>query len=380
MSSSHPVIIEALRTPIGTERGVLKTAKVDQLVTPLIAELAARCPQPEQINQVILGNVRGPGGNLARYCALDADLPQRVTGLTVDQQCGAGLAAVECARGALVLNRGFVLAGGAQSASTQPRTFWPGASTDDLDLLEEFTRAPFVPERFDDPGMGLAADLLAAEHGISRQRQDAYAARSHERAVRSAEAGIFDAEIVPVFGVAADERPRRGFTPQRLSRFRPVFREGGTVTAANSCGVNDGASMVLMTDAATHARLGLPGLRILDAVTLGGTPARPGFGLVPAVRELYARTGLGPDDFDVVECNEAFAGQILACLDAIGIPEERNCVEGGALALGHPWAATGAVLLTRLFTQLVREQRGTRGLAAIAIAGGMGAAIAVETC
>lgn len=378
--SNQPVIIDAVRTPIGTEHGALKHATVDQLVTPLIAELAARCPAPEQIEQVILGNLRGPGGNLARYCALDAGLPQRVTGLTVDQQCGAGLAAVECARGALALNPGFVLAGGAQSASTQPRTFWPDGSTAGPDALEEFTRAPFVPERFDDPGMGLAADLVAAEHGIGRQRQDAYAARSHERAVRSLDAGTFDAEIVPVADVRSDERPRRGFTAERLARFRPIFRDGGTVTAANSCGVNDGAAMVLMTDAETHAGLGLPGLRILDAVTIGGMPARPGFGLVPAVRKLYERTGLGPGDFDVVECNEAFAGQILACLDAIGIPDERNCVQGGALALGHPWAATGAVLLTRLFTQLVREERGGRGLAAIAIAGGMGAAIAVEVC
>lgn len=378
--SSSPVIIDAVRTPIGTEHGSLKNVTVDQLVTPLIAELAARCPEPAAISQVILGNLRGPGGSLARYCALDAGLPQQVTGLTVDQQCGAGLAAVECARGALALNPGFILAGGAQSASTQPRTFWPAALADAPGGLEEFTRAPFVPERFDDPGVGLAADLLAEECGIGRARQDAYAARSHQRAVHSIDAGVFDDEIVLIAGVTTDERPRRGFTQQRLARFRPVFRPGGTVTAANACGVNDGASLVLMTDAHTHARLGVGGLRILDLVTVGGTPARPGIGVVPAVRRLYERTGLGPDDFEVVECNEAFAGQILACLDEIGIPDERNCVQGGALALGHPWAATGAVLLTRIFTQLVREGRGGRGLAAIAIAGGMGAAIAVEAC
>jgi acetyl-CoA C-acetyltransferase len=198
--------------------------------------------------------------------------------------------------------------------------------------------------------------------------------------VRSIDAGVFNDEIVPIDGIRVDERPRRGFTVQRLARFRPVFRPGGTVTAANSCGVNDGAAMVLMADAVTHARLGVPGLRILDAVTVGGDPSRPGFGVAQAVRLLYERTGLGPDDFDAVECNEAFSGQILACLDAIGIPDERNCVQGGALALGHPWAATGAILMTRLFTQMVREGGGGRGLAAIAIAGGMGAAMAVEAC
>jgi acetyl-CoA C-acetyltransferase len=375
--SDRPVIVDALRTPIGTERGMFRAVTVDRLVTPLIVELVSRCTAPDRIGQVILGNVRGPGGNLARYCALDAGLPRTVTGLTVDQQCGSGLAAIECARGALALNPGLVLAGGAQSASTQPLTFWPGAGAGEP---EEFNCARFAPERFDDPGMGPAADLLAGEHGVSRQRQDAYASRSHERAVRSIDAGVFDDEIVPIDGIRIDERPRRGFTVQRLARFRPVFRPGGTVTAANSCGVNDGAAMVLMADAVTHARLGVPGLRILDAVTVGGDPSRPGFGVAQAVRLLYERTGLGPDDFDAVECNEAFSGQILACLDAIGIPDERNCVQGGALALGHPWAATGAILMTRLFTQMVREGGGGRGLAAIAIAGGMGAAMAVEAC
>lgn len=376
-----PVIIDAIRTPIGTEHGALKSVTVDQLASPLIAELARRCPAPEQISQVILGNLRGPGGNLARYCALDAGLPQQVTGLTVDQQCGAGLAAVACARGALALDAGIILAGGAQSASTQPRTFWPGASTDTpAEDLEEFTKAPFVPERLDDPGMGLAADLLADEQQIGRDRQDAYAARSHQSAVRSIDDGIFDNEIWPIAGVGQDERPRRGFTEQRLARFRPVFRANGTVTAANSCGVNDGASLVMVADAETHARLGVPGLRILDMVTVGGTPARPGFGIVPAVEKLYRHTGLGPADFDAIEFNEAFAGQVLACLDAVGIADDRNCLQGGALALGHPWAATGAILLTRLFTQLVRQGRGRRGLAAIAIAGGMGTAVAVEVC
>lgn len=375
---TNAVIIDALRTPIGTEGGALKSITVDQLVTALLRELAARCPTPDAITQVVLGNVRGPGGNLARYCALDAELPQHVTGLTVDQQCGAGMAAIEVGLGTLARNPGaYILAGGAQSASTQPSTFWPPIGDQQA---EQFTRAPFVPDRFDDPGMGLAADLLAEEHGIGRERQDAYAARSHDRAVATQDAHGFDAEIVPIGGIHRDERPRRGFTTERLARFRPVFREGGTVTAANACGVNDGAAMVLLTDAATHARLNVPGLRILDIVTIGGTPNRPGIGLVPAVQKLCARTGLGVDDFDVIEFNEAFAGQILACLDALGIADERNCSQGGALALGHPWAASGAVLVTRLFSQLVRQGRGRRGLAAIAIAGGMGAAIAVEVC
>lgn len=372
-----PVIIEAVRSPLGTEGGALRAVSVDALVTPFLRRLSESCPEPDAIREVVLGNVRGPGGNLARYCALDAGLPEHVPGLTLDRQCGAGMAAIEHARGTLAFEPGFVIAGGAQSASTQPLTAWPAAPGAEP---VPFTRAPFAPPRFEDPDMGLAADLLAAERGISRERQDAYALRSHERAVAAQDAGIFDAEIVPLAGVTADERPRRGWTLDRLARFRPVFRAGGTVTAANACGVNDGSAAVLLTDAETHDRLGVPGLRILDVVTVGGAPRRPGFGIVPAVERVCARLGLGVDAFDAIECNEAFAGQVLACLDAVGIPEEANCRQGGALALGHPWAASGAVLVTRLFTQLVRERRGRLGLAAIAIAGGMGSAMVVEAC
>jgi acetyl-CoA C-acetyltransferase len=229
-----------------------------------------------------------------------------------------------------------------------------------------------------DPDMGLAADLLAAEHAVTRGRQDAYAARSHARAHITQEAGGFDAEIVPVDGVHRDERPRRGLTVERLARFRPAFRPEGTVTAGNACGVNDGAAAVAIVDAATHERLGLPGLRILGTATAGVDPNRPGIGIVPAVRAALARAQVGLDDIDVVELNEAFAGQVLACCDELGLAPERVCAEGGALAIGHPWGASGAVLVVRLFSQLVRRGRGRLGLAAIAVGGGQGIAVVFE--
>ena len=269
-----------------------------------------------------------------------------------------------------------MLAGGVESASTAPWRFWP---PEDGQEPVRYERAPFAPAELGDPDMGLAADLLAAEHGIDRDRQDAYAARSHARALAARAAGAFDAEIVPVAGLERDERPRP-LTVERLARLRPAFREDGTVTAGNSCGVNDGAAAVALVDAATHRDLGLPGLRVLATATAGVDPNRPGLGVVPAARAALDRAGLSLDDVDVVELNEAFAGQVLACCDELGLDEERVCPEGGALALGHPWGASGALLVVRLFSQLVRAGRGEVGLAAIAVGGGQGVAMVVQRC
>ncbi|QGF24576.1 thiolase family protein [Raineyella fluvialis] len=372
-----PVIVDALRTPIGTVGGALRAISAGDLLAPVLAELADHCDAP--IDEVVIGNIRGPGGNPARVATLAAGLDVATPAVTIDRQCGSGMAAIEYSVAMLSGPRqGFQIAGGTQSASTQPLTFWPAASPDDEP--RQYFRAPFTDAGHADPEMGAAADLLSAEHGIGRERQDAYAARSHQRAVTSADAGAFAGELVPVGGLDRDERPRRGFTTQRLARFRPAFTPEGTATAANSCGVNDGAAAVLICDGRTAARRGLPGLRVLDAVTVGCDPERPGWGIVPAVQWLVERSGVHLDDVDLLDFNEAFAGQVLSCLDALGIDELRNCPQGGAIALGHPWAATGAVQLTRMFTQMVRHNTtGARlGLAAIAIGGGQGSAMLVE--
>jgi acetyl-CoA C-acetyltransferase len=226
--------------------------------------------------------------------------------------------------------------------------------------------------------MGLANDLFAQRHGITREQQDRYAARSHARAVTALEAGRFVDELVAVGRLASDERPRRGLTVERLARLRPAFRGDGTVTVGNSCGVNDGAAAVTVVDAESHRRSGRPGLRVLATATAACDPNEPGYGLVPASRLALERAGLKLGDVDVVELNEAFAGQVLACCRELGLDPERVCPEGGALALGHPWGASGAVLLVRLFSQLVRRRSGRFGLAAIAAGGGQGVALVVE--
>ncbi len=379
-----PVVVAARRTPIGTAGRSLAGCTAADLAAAVVGDLAAApgtTPGTVQggvpVREVVLGNCMGPGGDVARVAALQAGLPATVPGLTVDRQCGSGLAAVVLAVAQLRGETGAVLAGGVESASTAPWRMWPPRGEEPPVRYE---RAPFAPAGLGDPDMGPAADVVAREHGITREAQDAYAVRSHARAVATGRAGGFAAELVPVAGLDTDERPRAGLTVERLGRLRPAFVPGGTVTVGNSCGINDGAAAVTLVDAGTHRRLGVPGLRVLATATAGVDPARPGLGIVPAARQALDRAGLGLDDVDVVEFNEAFAGQVLACCAALELDPERVCREGGALGLGHPWGASGAVLLVRLFAQLVRGGAGRTGLAAIAVGGGQGVAVVVEVC
>ena len=377
-SEDAPVLIAARRTPIGTAGRSLAALTAADLAAPVIRALADELEPAARadLRDVVLGNCMGPGGDVARVAALQAGLPVSVPGLTVDRQCGSGLAAVVLAVSMLRAEPGVVLAGGVESASTAPWRFWPPADGGEPTRYE---RAPFAPANLGDPDMGQAADLLAREHGIPRRAQDEYAARSHARAVATQVAGGFDVEIVPVAGVTTDDRPRPGLSVERLARLRPAFLSDGTVTAGNSCGINDGAALVTAVDAGTHRRLGVPGLRVLATATAGVAPDRPGLGIVPATQLALDRAGLTLDDVDVIEFNEAFAGQVLACCAALGLDPERVCPEGGALALGHPWGASGAVLAVRLFTQLTGRPGGY-GLAAIAVGGGQGVAMVVQSC
>ncbi len=377
-ADDSPVIVSAVRTPIGTAGRSLRSLSAAELAAPVLAALAVSVDvEPEELSEVILGNCMGPGGDVARVAALESGLPATVPALTVDRQCGSGLAAISVAASMLRAEPGVVLAGGVESASTAPWRYWPPLAGG---KPERYERAPFSPASLGDPDMGLAADLMAEEHSVSRERQDEYAARSHELAARTLDAGGFDAEIIPVGGVICDDRPRPGMTAQRLSRLPAAFRDTGTVTAGNSCGINDGAAAVTMVDRATHSRLGVPGLRVLATAAAGVDPNRPGFGIVPATEQALERAGLLLSEIDVVELNEAFASQVLTCCDALALSPERVCVEGGALALGHPWGASGAVLVVRLFSQLVLRPGGRYGLAAIAAGGGQGVAMVVERC
>ncbi len=373
-----PVLVAGRRTAVGTSGHALARVDVVGLTAPVLAALARDVAALERpIDDVVIGNCLGPGGDIARVAALAAGLGDQVPGVTVDRQCGSGLDAVlQAASRVRAGDAELVLAGGAESASTAPWRFWPpAAGADPL----RYTRAPFAPPGRPDPDMGEAADALAADLGISRAEQDRYAARSHRLTHEAALAGRYAAEIVALPELSVDQRPRPGMTESRLARLRPAFGPAGTATAGNSCGVSDGAAVLAVTTCAAARAGNLPYLRILGAAVAAGRPELPGLAPAPAVRRLLDRPGIAVAvrDIDAVEVTEAFASVVLAVIGELGIDEDRVCSEGGAIGLGHPWGASGAILLLRLMSRLLRPAAtGTGlGLAGCAIGGGQGLAM-----
>jgi len=378
-----PVIIGALRTPVGRAHGRLASFDVTQLLVPLIHRLVEDAEvAPDAIDDIIVGNAAASSGNIARLAGLSAGLPNSVPGVTVDRQCGSGLEAIIIACRLVEAGAGEIyLAGGVESVSTAPwrveKPLQAGA------LPRFFSRARFSPDEIGDPEMGIAAENVADKYGISRERQDAFALRSHERAVRASEEGRFKQETVPLATrqgtVDADECPRRDTSLAKLAQLKPVFKPTGSVTAGNCCPLNDGASLVLVTSAArARALRASRQLDFIDAASAGVDPNLLGLGPVPSTRKLQHRLGgldLGTIDF--IEFNEAFASQVLASLDALGIDETRVNLQGGAIALGHPFGASGSILVTRLFAQMTdpsatQAGRSIGGLAMLGIGGGLG--------
>lgn len=387
------VLTAGRRTPVGTAGHGLAAVDVIGLAAPVLAAVAdAVAPAGRPVDEVLLGNCLGPGGDVARVAALAAGLGEDVPGVTVDRQCGSGLEAIRLAS-ALVRagDADLVLAGGVESASTAPWRYWPPERADGAaagpEAARRYTRAPFAPAGFPDPDMGVAADDLAAARGIDRGRQDAWAARSHALTIAAVGDGLFDDEIVPVAGVRRDERPRPGLDGTRLARLRPAFpRADGiapTATAGNSCGISDGAAVVAVTTAAVATAAGLPSVQVVGGAVAAADPALPGAVPARAVRRLLTRHGLSVDDVAAVEVTEAFASVVLAAVDELGLDSARVCAEGGAIALGHPWGASGALLVLRLLSRLTRpgapEARpGAFGLAVCAIGGGQAVALLVR--
>lgn len=344
--------------------GMLRHMQPHELAAPVLQSLAEGLEGV--IDEVILGNVVGPGGNVARVAALEAGLPLSVTGLTIDRQCSAGLEAIRMACYFVQGGAGSCyLAGGVESSSTSP---FP-------------ERARFSPDKIGDPDMGVAAELVAKEYGISRLKQDQFALLSYERSWASFQAGLFNEEIVPIGALSVDEEfsKKRNFE-LLLKRAKPIFmKENGTVTAANSCGINDGASAVLVMEENLAKSYGFnPVLRFVDSVVSGVHPNFPGISPVPAITELLARNKLVMDEIDLIEINEAFSSKIVACQEQLSIPVDKLNVCGGALTMGHPYGASGAILVTRLFHEVIRIKNAKYVIAAVGSGGGIGVTILLE--
>jgi acetyl-CoA C-acetyltransferase len=369
-SDRDPVIVAARRTPIGTRGRALSRLRVEELAAPTIRAALADAERatggPIAVADVVLGNCMGPGGNPGRVAALAAGLGTDVPGGTVDRQCGSGLAAVlDAATAIRAGDERPRVAGGVESASTAPVRSIGGVAYD---------RAPFAPAGFPDPGMTRAAEDLAAHDGITRSRQDEHAARSHSRARAALAAARFDAELVPLLGLDHDDAI--GAAEPLLPRLSLLF-DDGTLTAGTSTRIGDGAAAVVLLPAGAA-----PGLAIRATALIGCDPALPGIGAAPAIEAALLSLGLNAGDVAAFEIVEAFAAQSLAVLGRLGLADDdpRVCADGGALALGHPWGASGAVALVRLFSRLVRTgaPSGTLAVAAASVGGGLGIAAVLE--
>lgn len=398
----HAFICDGIRTPIGRYGGALASIRTDDLGALPIRALMDRHPGLDwaRLEEVYFGCVNQAGEdnrNVARMSALLAGLPVGVAAATVNRLCGSGLEAVASAmRGIASGQLELAMAGGVESMSRAPFVM-PKASTPfsrhaeihDSTIGWRFVN-PRMQELYGVDAMGETAENVAQEHGISRADQDAFALRSQQRAARAMAARLFDDEIVPVRVpgpkkgemrvMDQDEHPRPDTTLETLARLKPAFRDGGSVTAGNASGVNDGAAALLLASEGAVSRLGLAPIgRIIGIATAGVEPRLMGIGPVPATRKLLAQTGLSIADFDVVELNEAFAAQGLAVMRALGLPDDAEHVNpnGGAIAFGHPLGMSGARLLLTALRQL-RRSGGKRALCTMCIGVGQGIAVAVE--
>jgi len=377
-------LVAALRTPIGKFGGALAPMTAPQLgVASAKATIARSGIDPHAIDEVIFGNARqaGVGPNSARQIAVKSGLRHEVPAYTVNQACGSGLRAIMNAADQIRLGHSeVVLAGGTESMSNTPyllaRARW-GTKMGDGEVLDGMIRDGFMCPLADEM-MGATAETLADRYGISRKEQDEYAVETQRRAKRAYDANRFANEIVPLEELARDEHPRFDTDLGSLAKLPAVFRKNGSVHAGNSSGVTDGASSMLIASRAAVEKNRLkPMARIIGYAHAGVDPKIMGIGPVPATRRLLAEVGMSLEDIDLIELNEAFAAQVLACDRELHFDRDKLNVHGGAIALGHPIGCTGARITTTLLHALQSHDK-TVGLATLCISGGMGLSMLVE--
>jgi acetyl-CoA C-acetyltransferase len=387
------VILSAVRLPTGKFLGALKGFTAPQLGSMVVKEAVARAGlAPEAVDEVILGNVvsAGLGQAPARQAALGAGLPPKVAALTINKVCGSGLKSVMlAAQGIAAGDSEIVVAGGMESMSNCPYLLPNVREGMRLGHGETIDSMIYdgLWDPYEDYHMGCTGEIVAEKHGVTRRQQDEYAVESHRRAIAAIKAGKFKAEILPVplpqkkgdvVMFDTDEAPREDTSIEALAKLKPAFKEGGTVTAGNAPGVNDGAAALVVTSAEKARALGRqPMARIVAQAVSGLEPSLVMMTPVPAVRKLLEKTGWDASTIDLVELNEAFAVQAVAVTRELGLDPAKVNVNGGAVALGHPIGASGARILTTLLYAL-RDRGKRRGIATLCLGGGNGVALAVE--
>jgi acetyl-CoA C-acetyltransferase len=382
------VLVAGVRTAVGRFGGGLKDVDAHVLAATCVREALSRAElEPEEVDEVVLGQVGqvGPDAYNARRAAIEAGIPPAATAMNVNRLCSSGLQAIVTgAQEIMVGQANVVVAGGNESMSRQPfldyqaRSGWRLGSHELVDGTLSLVTDPFG--RYP---MGETAERVAERYGVGREDQDLFAARSQGQAVRAIEEGHFDREIVPVDvprgePFVRDEHPRAGITVEDLGKLEPVFRSGGTVTAGNSSGINDGAAAVVLMRASEAERRGLtPRLRLVSWAVSGIEPELMGYGPALAIPRALEKAETTLDEIDLIELNEAFAAQAVAVIRDVGLREETVNVSGGAIALGHPVGATGALLTVKLMHALERLD-GRKGIVTMCIGGGQGMAALFE--
>ncbi|MDQ2680333.1 MAG: acetyl-CoA C-acyltransferase [Candidatus Eremiobacteraeota bacterium] len=377
------VVIDAVRTPIGRYGGALAHVRPDDLAALVIRAIVERTKiDPALIEDVLFGAANQSGEdnrNVARMAGLLAGLPVETAGVTMNRLCGSSLQAINSAAHAIAFGEGeIMIAGGVESMTRAPfvqlkseKAFGRGSQIFDTTIGWRMVN-PKMKAAYPPISLGETAENVAEKYGVTRERQDAFALESQQRCKSAVDASAFADELVSVNEVHADEHPRPDVTLADLAKLKPVFKSGGTVTAGNSSGINDGASALLLCEAATAQRLGLqPMARIVATGVAGVHPDLMGLGPIPATRKALARAGLTMEQIDLVEINEAFAAQSLACMRELEIEPSKANVNGGAIALGHPLGASGARIATTLLHELKRRG-GRYGLATMCIGVGQG--------
>ncbi len=393
MADREVVVLSAVRTAIGKFGGALKDIPLTELAAKVMCQSVRRAGlSPQMISQVVFGNViqtEAKDMYLSRVAAVRAGLPVETAALNVNRLCGSGLQAIVTAAQAILHGDcDAALGGGAESMSRAP--YWLqamrwGARLNDSKAVDTLVAA--VTDPFDEVHMGITAENVARKWSISRADQDAWAVESHKRAVAATKAGRFTGQIIPIelkskSGVTqfvTDESPRDDATPENLARLKPAFDPEGTVTAGNASSINDGAAAVVLMARSADDRLGLkPMARLVDYAVVGVEPSLMGIGPVPAIQNLYKKTGLSNAQMDVIELNEAFAAQFLAVQRELDLPLDKTNPNGSGISLGHPIGATGAILTVKALHEL-RRIGGRYALVSMCIGGGQGIAAIFES-